>query len=240
MFKATKMAQMFEETLLNDWNQFVKASSKQVLATFGNRDLVACDCSWSVADTTTVLGHIIQSTGGCDQDFAATTRALWRSFFANAGKFGNRRLSLQCKLKLLSRATVPHLDGHSARWPFAQSRANQLNKLQRKMLAVCIPVVSYAEESAESYCWRRNKVISDVQSRMGKWSVRWARKQLSWCEHLCRDRNDWSWGAKLLSVRTPDELAIRRAQLGRPQTRTVPSWCASRWRECIDNAKTHV
>ena len=109
------MTHMFEETLLSDWNQCVKVSSNQVLATHGNQDLNACDSSWEVDDTMTVLGHGIQSTGACDRDYVATTRMLWRSFFANAGKFGNRGLPMHCNLQLLSRATVPHLDCHAIR-----------------------------------------------------------------------------------------------------------------------------
>ena len=41
VFKATKLGRMFEDTRLADWNQLVKASSKQVLATHGNQDLDA-------------------------------------------------------------------------------------------------------------------------------------------------------------------------------------------------------
>ena len=43
VFKETEMGRIFEDTLLADWNQLVKASSKQVLATHGNQDLDACD-----------------------------------------------------------------------------------------------------------------------------------------------------------------------------------------------------
>ena len=75
---------------------------------------------------------------------------------------------------------------------------------------------------------------------MGKWSHRWARKQLSWHDHLRRDRNSWTWGAKLLLVRTPEELAARRAELGGPQTRRLLGWCASRWCECVSEAEKHV
>ena len=98
VFKATKMADLFGSVLLADWNQRIKPSSKQVLAPFGSSDLVAHDESWAVLDSMKVLGHILQSTGAVDADYDATGALLWRSFYANAGLKGNRRLPVRCKL----------------------------------------------------------------------------------------------------------------------------------------------
>ena len=127
VFKATKMADLFGSTLLADWNQRIKPSSKQVLAPCGSADVVPHDGSCIVLDSMQVLGHIIQSIGAVDADYDATIKLLWRSFYTNAGLQGNRRSPLHLKLQLLQRATLPYVDGHAVRWPYTKKRARQLD-----------------------------------------------------------------------------------------------------------------
>ena len=240
VFKATLMAQLFEDTLLHDWAQRIKPSSKQVLGTHGNRDLVPYDDSWSVLDAMTVLGHIIQPTGAINLDYDSTVRRMWQSFYANAGATGNAKLPLHAKISLIKRATLPHLDSHAARWPFTRERARWLDQLQRRMIGSCNVTASEPEDTAELFVRRRNSEVAAIQRRMGRWSDKWAKLQVSWHDHLLRERNSWAWGAQLLAIRTPQELEGRRLVLGRVHTRAVSGWCASRWCETVVIAKTHA
>ena len=237
VFRATKMADLFGSTLLADWNQRIKPSSKQVLAPYGSPDLVPHDESWAVLDSMKVLGHIVQSTGAVGADYDATVALLWRSFYANAGLQGNRRLPLRCKLQLLQRATLPHVDGHVVRWPYTKRRARQIDKVQRRMLSGFVHVDAREEDTAEEFCKRRNSAVATLQREIGRWSVRWAARVVSWDEHLRRTRNSWCWSAQLLQIRNPEELAARRLEFGRVSTRAVPGWLCTRWTESVELAK---
>ena len=239
VFKATQMAQIFEETLFQDWAQRVKPSSKQVLGTHGNPDLVPYDDSWTVLESMTVLGHIVQSTGAINLDYDGIVRKMWQSFYANAGAAGNERLPTHAKIKLIERATQPLLSAHAARWPFTRMRARWIDQLQRKMIGSCTRTTAEPDDTAESFMKRRNSGIASVQRRLGKWSGRWATLQTSWHAHLLRERNSWTWGAQLLKIRTPDELEQRRLTLGRVHTRAVSGWCSTRWSESLELAQNN-
>ena len=58
----------------------------------------------------------------------------------------------------------------------------------------------------------------------------------SWSEHLARDRNAASWPAMLSKLRTPDELAIRRAEFWTPHTRIQSGFIRKRWFEAVYDA----
>lgn len=55
-YNATCMADLFEEVLRRDWKQTIKPSSKLVLPTFGNCEVVPYRPSWTVVDSMLVLG----------------------------------------------------------------------------------------------------------------------------------------------------------------------------------------
>ena len=152
----------------------------------------------------------------------------------------NAKLPLHAKISLIKRATLPHLDSHAARWPFTRERARWLDQLQRRMIGSCIVTASEPEDTAELFVRRRNSDIAGIQRRMGRWSNKWAKLQVSWHDHLLRERNSWAWGAQLLAIRTPQELEGHRLVFGRVHTHAVSGWCASRWCETVEIAKVHV
>ena len=142
-----------------------------------------------------VLGHIIQSIGAVDADYDATMRLLGRSFDANAGLQGNRRLPLRLKLQLLQRATLPYVDGHAVRWPYTKKRARQLDQVQRRMLTGLVQIKACDYVTTAEFSKLRNSAVTTLQKEMGRWSVRWAPRMVSWGEHLRRERNSWCWWA---------------------------------------------
>jgi len=236
VYNATGMGDLFEESLRRNWNQAIKPSSKVVLPTFGNAEVIPHGPSWTVVDSMVVLGHTVEANGAVNMDYDASAKRMWASFYLNAGIVGNRKMSLPYKLRLLTRATLPHLVGHAVRWPFTKHRAGLIDVLQRRMISALVTIPSLDTDTAEVYMRRRNREISKVQLSMGKWSTRWAKLQIDWYEHLVRDRNAWSWGAQILTIRPPEELEERRLEFGRVRTRARSGWVRARWTECIDEA----
>ena len=171
-----------------------------------------------------VLDHSIQLPGAVDADYDATIELLWRSFYANAGLQGNRRLPLRLKFQLLQRATLPYVDGLAVRWPYTKKRARQLDQVQRRMLTGLAQIKAGDYVSAEDFFKLRNSAVTSLQKEMGRWSLRWASRMVAWDQHLRRERNSWCWSAQLLLIRSPDELAARRLEFGWVTTRAVSGW----------------
>ena len=146
-------------------------------------------------------------------------------------------LPTHVRLRLLQRATLPHLDSHAVRWPFARLRAWWVDQLQRLMLRGCAEVRLVDGETAVQYVRRRNTAVSLLQNSIGKWSRRWASQQVAWYEHITRSRNSSCWSAQLLGVRPPAELMQRRLEYGRVRTRAILGWCSTRWTEGISTAR---
>ena len=236
VYNATCMADLFEEVLRRDWKQSIKPSSKEVLPTFGNGEVIPHGPSWSVVESMVVLGHVVESNGAVNLDYASTARRMWASFYQNAGIARNRKMPLLYKLRLLSKSTLPHLVGHAVRWPFTKSRADLVDGLQRRMLSALLIVPAHDTDTSEEYVRRRNREVSKVQRSLGKWSQVWAKLQVGWHEHVSRERNSWSWAAQILTIRPPEELEERRIDFGRVRTRVHAGWTCSRWTECVQDA----
>ena len=98
------------------------------------------------------------------------------------------------------------------RWAFTITRAKALDTMQRRMLHIILGLRILADESPEYFIRRRARITTQFQEKIGFWSVRWAMSISNWSDHLARDRNAASWPAMLSKLRTPDELAIRRAE----------------------------
>ena len=173
--------------------------------------------------------------------FQATLRSLWRSFFANAGAASEKKLPSRCKLALLERATKPVLSFRVTRWPFLVTRARQLDTIQRKMLGILLDLHPGPDQSAVDFIRHRAREAGRLQRQCGSWSKLWAASVMSWNDHLQREHNNATWPAQLSRLRTPQELQVRRLQLGgRPQTRAQSGWIKIRWFESIQAAQQHL
>ena len=236
----TTMLDQFGQELQTRWQCSFKPSSKEVLVAKGNPNDIPSNASWALVSRMNVLGHCIQNDGGTDSCFEATIRSLWRSFFSNAGKMGAKGLPIKSKMKLLDRATQPILSFRLTRWPFLKSRALQLDRIQRQMLAFMLRLHPLTGQDATDFKRWRARETGKPQREAGKWSVLWAASVINWNEHLHRARNSDTWAAQLMCLRSPEELRRRRAEFGRPNTRLRSGWIHARWFESVEHARRHA
>ena len=104
--------------------------------------------------------------------------------------------------------------------------------MQRQMLTIIAGVRPLVHESVEDFCRRRARIARRLQLAMGCWGEKWAIAIGLWKVHLERDRNQSTWAAMLLSLRSPAELALRRTvNFGRPAVRSTVGYIQRRWAE---------
>ena len=184
-----------------------------------------------------VLGHILQDSGSVSFDSQHVIRLLWRPFFANAKAMGSSKLPASASVKLIERATRPHVDQHCVRWPFTRQRAEWLDIIKRKMLASVSNIMPLENEEMDAVLRRRGRLVRNLQNDCTAWSRRWARHVCLWDDHIRRSANSRTRTAQLLSLRFSSKLAIRCAVLGRPHTRNQPGFCCTRWYEAVATAR---
>ena len=233
------MADLFAKHLLSSWDQTIKPTSRQVLPVFGAEDVETSSEGWNTLSCMEVLGHYIDNRGSIDDDYSKTQTKMWRAFWANAGSFYAKRIPLRYKLLLLQRTTLSVANQHFARWPFTLERAKKFDRLQRKMLLICAAVRADAGELPDDFWNRRKRVARELQSKCGKWSVRWATQVTNWHAHIDRDPN-FSWPSQLRRVRPAEELRQRRWVWQRPRTRAFPGFTCARWSESVLVAREYL
>ena len=67
--RATSMATIFEQHLLQHWGQSIKPDSKECLPCFGSDDTELVDESWKFMSTMRVLGQLINNRGSIAKGF---------------------------------------------------------------------------------------------------------------------------------------------------------------------------
>jgi len=227
-----------EVFLESHWGLAIKPSSRLVMAPRHAADTSVSDESkWPVVSTMRVLGHYLEYDGSTDFCFNTTVRQCWRAFFGNCTGRLSVKMPVPTRVALLAKAVVPILRFRWARWPFTASRGELLDGIQRRMLAIILRIRIEPDETPERFCRRRAREISALQRKCGYWSKMWAFAVVGWSEHLERPRNSSTWASRVAAVRTPGELAQRRATFGRPQTRIASGFIRRRWWESIDFAK---
>ena len=117
-----------------------------------------------------------------------------------------------------------------------QTRAKELDGIQRRMLGIMMNLRPDHGESVDTYVRRRGTQTSALQGKMGRWSDLWPKSVLGWSEHLERPRNADTWAAMVSSIRPPTELEQRRWELGKVQTRRSSGWIRKRWFEAVRDA----
>ena len=188
-----------------------------------------------------VLGHWLQDSGSVPACWTHTRKQMWGAFWANASAAGTMKLPLQLRLKLLLRAVVPILDFKCSRWPPQRQIANELNAVQRKMVAILLRLTPTDGETREQFVRRRGRAARQLCLQCGIWSSRWFRRALDWDAHNRRERNDFTWAAKLVDFRAADYLSQRRAFYnGRTATRSQPGYVSRRWHDGIALARVEV
>ena len=219
-----------ESVLKDKWRLIMKPSSRSyVEARGGNRGSLNEE-KWPRHDTFNVLGHWLQDNGSVRSCWARTRQQMWGAFWANVSAAGSMKLPLLLRMKLLLRAVVPILDFKCSRWPPQLQIANELDAVQRKMVAILLRLTPENEETCEQFRRRRGRAARALCLQGGLWSRRWFRRAVAWDDHSRRERNSFTWAAKLVEYRAAAFLASRRAaHFGRTATRSQPGFVCRRW-----------
>ena len=176
---------------------------------------------------------------------------MWRTFWANPGSKDARALSTDQRMSLLAKAVAPQLDYRCSRWPPQKVIAQELDRMQRKMVSTLLHTPRNPGEEAEDFIRRRGRLAAGKCRNVGQWSHRWFRRALDWNEHLERPRNGRSWASSLLHYKDRQWFMARRASLlpmngfsgsciaGRTETRAVRGCVHARWHDGIELAKSY-
>ena len=188
------------------------------------------------------LGHWVSNTGSINHCFAQTIASAWRSFWANVGRNAFKRFSLALKKKRLSTMVFPIISFRCTRWPWTKTRARRLDAVQRKMIYIVLGIQKYATESPSEFAIRKNRFVSREIGKEDKWSVLWAKRVVSWSEHVSRNTAGACWSSAIAHFRDAADLASRRAQnsSGRPQVRISAGFTSKRWYESAEECKAYM
>ena len=228
-----------EGYLRREWDLCIKPSSRAILAPVHSADVSTSDESkWPVVLRMKVLGHWLQNDGATNFCFEESLQSIWRAFFANCAGAEVSRLSMRVRTTLLLRTVTPILRFKWTRWPFTTSKAIQLDAVQRRMIGILLCLRRQRDDPLDVYIRRRGRRAGELQRATGAWSKGWAQAVVNWGEHLKRPRNGATWAAMLAELRSPDELAERRAvNGGRPRTRSCGGFVRKRWWESVGDAQ---
>ena len=109
------------------------------------------------------------------------------------------------------------------------------------ILEIILRVRPLPADTVDAYFRRASHIIAAVQETRGVWSWVWASKIISWSSHVVRNTANASWPSKILHVRSSHELNSRRAwHSQRPNTRSSPGWCPTRWTDGVAKAIKHL
>ena len=97
--------------------------------------------------------------------------------------------------------------------------------------------------SIDKYFRDRAILAGRHASKFGRWNITWASAQLRWHAHCIRARDADMWHQFILKHRAETWLAAQRQQHGhgnisRTRTRLRAGHVASRWLECLQQART--
>ena len=217
------------------WGHSIKNSSRCVMVCRGSRDRPEDPQKWPITEKFNCLGHILEGCAGIRACFANVKRCMWKAFFANSGQRFFKNAHISTKLVLLSRACVPVLTHRCSRWPPQSGVAQELDRLQTKMVAALLRCAKATTETPAAYCRRRNKSAARLCKQSGRWSALWFQRSIDWNAHILRGHNPYSWPTLL--IRYQDESWLNEQRLlsnfQGTQTRCTVGRPATRWHEGI-------
>ena len=193
---------------------------------------------WPVQDVFPVLGHRLDNRGSAWPCWEATKRSMWGAFYKTCGSQTCTRLPIKMKMRTLKRCVLPVCEFRCTRWPYHETLAEDVNRVQRKMTAILCKVPRVPGELDEEYFRRRHRHVGHMCRAEGLWAHRWAKRVVEWEKHLKRPRNEHSWAAKLLEWRGKEWLASRRQRFAVGTcTRINPGAPCPRWHESVSIAQ---
>lgn len=177
---------------------------------------------------------------------------LAHPFWANPGSKDARLLSTEHRMTLLSRSVMPLFEYRCSRWPPQRQVAEELDRVQRKIVSVILQLPREPGEDADRYVRRRGRIAARHCRKHGLWSTRWFNRAVKWDQHLARAHNPNIWATKLRSFRDREWFIIRRSMFapsiaspssqasciaGRTETRAYRGCVHCRWHDGIQYAR---
>ena len=132
---AIKVLSDLEDTLRCRWKLDLGKTSSLYMVCEGG-EVGNCE-GWKHTDQFLVLGHTLSRNGSTRPCWEKTRRAMWTSFWSNAGALSSKA-PLAKKLCLLKRSTLPRLEYVLPRWLLAPQRAKELNHIQARMISLLL------------------------------------------------------------------------------------------------------
>ena len=221
--------------LATDCGHDIKDSSRSVMVCKGSRERSIDEERWPMVESFDCLGHIIQNDSGIRACFSNVKRSLWGSFWGNCGHASAKQLPVEMKFALMTRTCTPSLAYRCSRWPPQPTIAGELDRIQRKMVAVILRIPRRPDEPINAYCRRRRREAASVCNRLGPWSDLWFRRAKLWDEHIIRGHNPYSWPCLLKPFHDSQWLEEQRMlhNMQGTSTRVSPGRPHMRWDEGI-------
>ena len=166
-----------------------------------------------------------------------------------------KRAPLSRKMGCLMRAVKPIISYRCSLWPPQRQIGNEVDALQRKMVAIACPLRRAPGEESDQFARRRGRHASRVAKDAGLWSLHWFDRALAWDDHVQRNHSGCSWNRSLCAFHDSSWLQARRSVFaavtwmrvnawtpfaGRTATRAVSGKVQPRWQEAVLKVRNGV
>ena len=255
---------MFFQYLTDCWGLELKPGSESLLVPPG-ADISKVPDPSKVVNVATVLGWRIRGDGSMSTHWSWLKRVMWAAFYCNVRCRGWAKLGLKRRLTLLSRSVQPVFQWGVSCWGPTPHFVDDLNSLQRNMVAKALNIIPTPFETPATFNKRRFKTASHyIENHLKWWGQMWMRSTIAWHEHVQRDVREQtefyttlsqdrclsklSWVAPLSVYHAAEWLDDRRtietrrcsagfpAFSSRTQTRVVRGHISMRWHDRVSYA----
>ena len=209
------------------------------MACRGSGEISPDAARWPLVSEFPCLGHILQDDGGIRACYTHTRTQMWKAFWGNSGSRVMRDAPIGTKCDLLDRCCRSVLSYRCSRWPPQSQIAQELDRVQSKMMAAILRIPRRPAEQAADYCHRRNREARARCSEIGPWSAHWFARAIDWEDHIARAHQPLCLSVLLRSFHDGqwlDEQRISRNLQG-TGTRIAPGRPCMRWHDGIEHAR---
>ena len=168
---------------------------------------------------------------------------MWRSFFGNMSR-GLGGATQKAKMRFLRTSISPIAGFRWSRWPFQDTYAASLDRIQRRMISALMQIKPAPHEGLDDFVKRRHIISGKVATKSGRWSHMWAQSIGKWNDHVQRKHDPTTWSAPLLEWHGPEWLQLQRliasssTQESRTNTRAYRGKVHRRWSEGLSKSVT--
>ena len=194
----------------------------------------------------------MQHNGSIRACWTFTRAAMWRSFWSNAGGKTAASLPTSSRLSLVKRTVTPQLSYRCSRWPPQKQIADELDRVQQKMISIALRQPRLPHEEVQDYVRRRGRAARRICQKHGPWSNHWFARAAALYKHLSRSRNGTVWSAQLRDYHGKKWLEEQRASFivsetsstsilaGRTGTRAFVGKVHTRWHDGVEYAAARL